>query len=78
MKSLSDIKSGENAVIVYVRGGRGASYRLAELGLLPGEKLVVFHNSGTGPVTVCVKGSKLSIGHGLAQKIMVREESNGS
>jgi Fe2+ transport system protein FeoA len=33
----------------------------------------MFHNSGAGPLTIRVKGSKLSIGHGLAQKIIVRE-----
>jgi Fe2+ transport system protein FeoA len=34
----------------------------------------MMHNSGAGPVTICVKGSKISIGYGLAQKIIVREE----
>jgi len=74
MKNLSDIKSGSAAVIVFIQEGKGASHRLAELGLLPGERLTMLHNSGAGPVTVSVKGSKLSIGHGLAQKIIVREE----
>ncbi len=74
MKSLVDIKSGCAAAIVFIHGGRGAQHRLAELGLLPGEKLTMLHNSCCGPVTVYVKGSKLSIGHGLAQKIIVREE----
>lgn len=74
MKNLCDVKSGCVAAIILIRGGRGACHRLAELGLLPGEKLTMLHNSCVGPVTVCVKGSKLSIGHGLAQKIAVREE----
>ncbi|MCK4905106.1 FeoA domain-containing protein [bacterium] len=74
MKNLNNIQPGSKAVIVFIQGGRGACHRLAELGLLPGEKVTMFNNSGAGPVTVCVKGSKLSIGHGLAQKIIVREE----
>jgi len=74
MKSLADIRSGCAAAIVFVHGGRGAQCRLAELGLLPGEKLTMLHNSCCGPVTILVKGSKLSLGHGLAQKILVREE----
>jgi len=74
MKSLADIRSGCPAVIIFIRGGRGAQHRLCELGLLPGERITMAQNSGAGPVTICVKGSKLSIGQGLAQKIIVREE----
>jgi Fe2+ transport system protein FeoA len=74
MKSLCDIDSGSTGVIVFIHGGKGASHRLAELGLLPGERLTMMYNSGAGPVTIIVKGSKISIGHGLAQKIIVREE----
>jgi Fe2+ transport system protein FeoA len=73
MKSLVDIRSGRAAVITLINGGRGAQYRLTELGLLPGERVTMLQNSGVGPVTISVKGSKLSIGHGLAQKIIVRE-----
>jgi len=74
MKNLSDVKSGCAATIVFIYGGRGAQHRLAELGLLPGEKIRMIQNTGAGPVTIYVKGSRLSIGHGLAQKIVVREE----
>ena len=74
MKNLSDVKSGCAAIIVFIYGGRGAHYRLVELGLLPGEKIKMVQNTGFGPVTIYVKGSRLSIGHGLAQKIIVREE----
>jgi len=73
MKSLADIRSGCPAAIVFIYGGRGAQHRLCELGLLPGERITMLQNSGLGPVTICVKGSKLSIGYGLAQKIIVRE-----
>lgn len=74
MKSLSDLKPENTAVIVLIQGGREACHRLAELGLLPCEKLKMLHNNGCGPVTICVKGSKLSIGHGLARKIFIKEE----
>lgn len=77
MKRLSDLPPGSRASVVFIQAGHHAHHRLAELGLLPGEKLVMFNNCGSGPVTVCVKGSKLSIGHGLAGKIIVREERDG-
>ncbi len=74
MSRLSDIKTGCAARIIFIDAGMGAQHRLVELGLLPGEKITMLHNSGAGPVTVTVKGSKLSLGHGLAKKIIVREE----
>ncbi len=77
MKTLCEIKNGGKAAVLLVYGGRMAQQRLLDLGILPGEKLEMFHNSGAGPVTIRIKGSKLSIGHGLAQKIIVREERNG-
>jgi Fe2+ transport system protein FeoA len=73
MKNLCDIKDGETAAVILIYGGRMAQQRLLELGILPGERVTMFHNSGAGPLTIRVKGSKLSIGHGLAQKIIVRE-----
>ncbi|MFA5094116.1 MAG: FeoA family protein [Candidatus Omnitrophota bacterium] len=74
MKNLGDIRTGDSAAIVFINGGIGAQHRLAELGMLPGERLTMLYNPGCGAVTVCVKGSKLSIGHGLTKKIIVREE----
>ncbi|MDD3345654.1 MAG: FeoA domain-containing protein [Candidatus Omnitrophica bacterium] len=74
MKNLCDVRDGEEAAVLFIHGGRMAQQRLVELGILPGERVRMFHNSGAGPLTVRVKGSKLSIGHGLAQKIIVREE----
>ena len=73
MNSLIDTRSGSEVVIVSVCGGRGAHQRLAEMGLLPGEKIRIINNAGVGPVMLNVKGSKLALGHGLAQKIVVKE-----
>jgi Fe2+ transport system protein FeoA len=48
--------------------------RLTDMGLLPGERLMVLHNTGFGPVTVLIKGAKVALGHGLASKVIVEEE----
>ena len=72
--NLSDVRTGNNARIVFIDAGRCCHHRLAEMGLLPGEKINVLFNAGSGSVTVCVKGSKLSVGAGMAEKIKVREE----
>jgi Fe2+ transport system protein FeoA len=34
----------------------------------------VLHNTGFGPVTVLIKETKVALGHGLASKIIVKEE----
>jgi Fe2+ transport system protein FeoA len=74
MACLNDIRSGNNARIVFIEAGRCCHHRLAEMGLLPGERVNMLFNGGSGAVTVCVKGTKISIGAGLAEKIKVREE----
>jgi Fe2+ transport system protein FeoA len=57
-----------------IDGGRSAGMRLAEMGFLPGVEIQVVNNSGIGPVTVIIKGTKLALGYGLAGKILVKEE----
>jgi Fe2+ transport system protein FeoA len=74
MENLSQVEEGCKAKIIFIQGGKSAAHRLAEMGLLPGEKITMFHNAGAGSVTIFVKGAKLSIGHGLAEKIKVKEE----
>jgi ferrous iron transport protein A len=73
MKNLSHLKTGQSGFVVFVKGGQSVNHRLAELGLLAGEKVTMVHHSQHGPITVRVKGSKISIGHGLADKIMLKE-----
>ena len=74
MHKLINAKANVNLIFASVEGGRGAMQRLTDMGLIPGERLKILHNSGYGPVTVFIKGSKVALGHGLAAKIIVEEE----
>ncbi len=74
MHKLTQARTGLNLIFISVEGGRGAVQRLTDMGLIPGERLKVLHNSGDGPVTVLIKGAKVALGHGLAAKIIVEEE----
>ena len=74
MYRLTQARVNINLVFTSVEGGRGAMQRLTDMGLIPGERLKVLHNSGYGPLTVLIKGVKVALGHGLANKIMVTEE----
>jgi len=74
MNRLTSVKAGKRVVLVSIDGGCQAEMRLAEMGFLPGVEIQVINNSGIGPLTVIIKGTKLALGHGLARKILVKEK----
>lgn len=46
--------------------------RLADLGLTPGTKVTLVKSAPfSGPLEVCVRGSRLAIGRGMASRILV-------
>lgn len=74
MTRLTSIKSGNKAILISVEGGRSAEKRLLDMGLIPGEEIKIINNSGIGPLTVNLKGARVALGHGLASKIIVKED----
>jgi len=70
-KSLLQLHTGEKGKIIRITGGQGACKRLNELGLVPGVEIELVNKISSGPVMVRVKGSKLALGRGLAQKIEI-------
>ena len=68
---LTMVSEGGRAVLRSIEGGRQLRGRLAALGLLPGSELEVVQNSGHGPFVVAVKGSRVVIGRGMADRIVV-------
>ena len=68
---LSRVDTEEEVTLIAITGGRGIRSKLYSMGLVPGVKLTVLNRNGTGPVMVAVKDSRLAIGHGMAEKIIV-------
>ena len=68
---LSTIKSGQKVKLARVEAGRGLNSRLAAMGLLPNVEITVVSNGHPGPFVVSVKGSRMMLGRGMADKIMV-------
>ncbi|MEM2111441.1 MAG: FeoA family protein [Candidatus Bathyarchaeia archaeon] len=77
---LTALKEGESGIITSVKanpgpgGGKGwgLKKRLLDMGLTPGTKVTVvksvpFH----GPLEVHVRGSRLALGRGMAERIFV-------
>jgi Fur family ferric uptake transcriptional regulator len=67
---LASCLAGETVEIVEIVGGHGITHRLMALGLVRGTRVQVLSNEGT--VALDVRGSRIAIGHGQAQKIVVR------
>jgi ferrous iron transport protein A len=69
--SLSKVKAGQTVRLVRVEAGHRLKHRLAAMGLLSNTKIKVLRNEGRGQLIVNVKGTKVVLGRGMSEKIMV-------
>jgi Fe2+ transport system protein FeoA len=67
---------GEEVVIERLLGGKKVQQRLADMGLTPGTTIEVIKASGPGPIIVAFRGSRIALGHGLSQKVLVSTNNN--
>ena len=67
---LTMVNPGQEVTLVDIYGGRGIRSRLYSMGLIPGVKLTVVENSG-GPIMIAINDTRLALGFGMANKIMV-------
>jgi len=72
--SLSELKTGESAVIHSLQGGHTLRSRLAALGFTPGAEIRVVQNMGRGPMIVRVRDTRIALGRGEAQKVLIQGE----
>jgi ferrous iron transport protein A len=70
--SLSAVRSGESVLIQKMRGGHQFLSRLASLGFTPGARLKVVQNFHHGPILVSLRDTRVALGRGEAEKILVR------
>jgi ferrous iron transport protein A len=72
---LTNLNVGESGIVGEMLGGRGMVRRLEALGVRAGKKIKklggIFMR---GPVTVQVGNTQVSIGYGMASRIMVEVE----
>jgi DtxR family Mn-dependent transcriptional regulator len=83
---LTTLKDGETGIVTSVKGGHGRGRgrgrgrwgfekRLMDMGLTPGTKVTVVKSAPFhGPLEILVRGSRLAIGRGMAEKIFVEIE----
>jgi len=70
-KPLSNVKAGQKVRVVSIDAGRGLAGRLLAMGIIPNSEIAMLTESSSGPVVIEVKGSKVMLGRGMAQKIIV-------
>jgi DtxR family Mn-dependent transcriptional regulator len=80
---LTMLRNGETGVVTSIRAGGGRGFgrgwgvekRLMDLGLTPGTTVTVVKSAPFhGPVEILVRGSRLALGRGMAEKILVEIE----
>jgi DtxR family Mn-dependent transcriptional regulator len=83
---LTELKDGETGIVTSVKAGHGRGRRgghgrwgfekrLMDMGLTPGTKVTVVKSAPFhGPLEILVRGSRLALGRGMAEKIFVETE----
>ena len=68
---LSAIPTGRAVVLRRIREGHGLAARLAAMGFVPGVTIAMHQNDRNGPVIVGLKGGRVLLGRGMAEKMAV-------
>jgi DtxR family Mn-dependent transcriptional regulator len=76
---LTALRKGEGGIVASIRTshGKGGGFerRLMDMGLTPGTRVTVVKSAPFhGPLEVIVRGSRLALGRGMAEKILVEIE----
>lgn len=71
---LTAVPPGKDVVVVSITGGRGMQAKLTDMGLYQGISLRVIQCAGRGPCVILFYNTRLILGHGMAQKILVKEK----
>ena len=78
LRPLSALRRGQSATIVSLTGGRGMQHRLTSMGLHVGKRIEILRGGidAGGPTLVAAGETRLAIGHGMTDRILVRVESS--
>lgn len=72
-RHLGSFASGSDTTYSHTGRGFGVITRLLDLGLTKGCVFEVVQASSRGPVLIEIRGTRIALGHGLANKILVEE-----
>ena len=70
--NLTQMNSGQNGIVVEIRGGFGMMDRLNALGIITGKRVSKISSMvGRGPVTIELDRVQIAIGFNMAKRILV-------
>jgi len=81
--SLTALRDGETGTVTSIKAGHGRGRgrgwgfekRLMDMGLTPGTRVTVVKSAPFhGPLEIYVRGSRLALGRGMAERIFVERE----
>ncbi|OFV83361.1 MAG: hypothetical protein A2W26_12545 [Acidobacteria bacterium RBG_16_64_8] len=75
MTTLAQLPPDSRAVVASLPHSRGLAERLIALGLTPGVEVHVLQNRGHGPLIVEVRGARVALGRGQAERVDVEPAS---
>ncbi len=72
MTPLTYVKNGEIVEVIKLTGGKYFVDKLTNIGIYPGTKLRIVSDGEYGPMIIAVGETRIGLGRGMAQKILVR------
>jgi ferrous iron transport protein A len=74
--TLAQMRGGQSGIVLGIDGGPGMVNRLNALGIIPGKRITKISSMlMRGPVTVEVNRTRVAIGFGMANRILVQVDS---
>lgn len=72
--TLDRVRKDTGVHVVGIEGGWGVRQRLNQMGIHPGDRILV-KRSGVmgGPILIQVHGTEVALGRGMARKVIVSE-----
>ncbi|WP_232054704.1 FeoA domain-containing protein [Thermococcus sp. 2319x1] len=71
---LTQMRDRERGVVVDIQGGHRVRQRLLGMGIAPGTKIFVVKSGNPGPYIIAIGNTRIALGQGVAEKIIVRRE----
>ncbi len=68
---LGFARPGSSVVLRRINAGHGLASRLSAMGFVPGVNIEVCRNNRHGPLVVGLKGVRIMLGRGMADKMSV-------
>jgi ferrous iron transport protein A len=72
--TLDQVQGNQEVKVVRILGGWGIRQRLNQMGIHPGDKILVKRSAIMGgPILIRVHGSDVALGRGMTRKVIVQE-----